>query len=85
MTVIARIEPKRWGWQDDDDRQPWWGAGKRGRRILLVDNDPQSSLTQGLLGPELTAALPAESTIAAVYGGDVADPSKSSARPISRA
>jgi chromosome partitioning protein len=45
---------------------------KRGRRVLLVDNDPQASLTQGLLGPELTAALPAEATIAAVYDGAVA-------------
>jgi chromosome partitioning protein len=45
---------------------------KRGRRVLLVDNDPQSSLTQGLLGPELTAALPADATIAAVYAGEVA-------------
>ena len=45
---------------------------RRDRRVLLVDNDPQSSLTQGLLGPELTAALPADSTIAAVYAGEVA-------------
>ena len=39
---------------------------KRGRRVLLVDNDPQASLTQGLLGPDLTAELPPETTIAAV-------------------
>ena len=32
---------------------------RRGRRVLLVDNDPQASLTQGLLGPDLTNALPA--------------------------
>src|SRR5262245_20566353 len=25
---------------------------KMGRRVLLMDNDPQSSLTQGLLGPD---------------------------------
>lgn len=47
---------------------------RRGRRVLLVDNDPQASLTQGLLGPELTAALPSTATIATVYGGDVARP-----------
>jgi chromosome partitioning protein len=45
---------------------------KRGRRVLLVDNDPQASLTQGLLGPELTGSLPADATIAAVYQGEVA-------------
>ena len=47
---------------------------KRGRRVLLVDNDPQASLTQGLLGPDLTAELPPETTIAAVYSGDVVRP-----------
>ena len=47
---------------------------QRGRRVLLVDNDPQASLTQGLLGPELTASLPADVTIAAVYAGNVARP-----------
>src|SRR4051812_14103323 len=31
---------------------------RRGRRVLVVDNDPQSSLSQGLLGPEETMALP---------------------------
>ena len=45
---------------------------RRGRRVLLVDNDPQASLTQGLLGPDLTTALPATTTIAAVYTGEVA-------------
>lgn len=40
---------------------------KDGRRVLLVDADPQSSLTQGFLGPQATRALPAEATMAAVY------------------
>lgn len=40
---------------------------KDGRRVLLVDNDPQSSLTQGLLGPVEARELEAE-TIAKVYG-----------------
>jgi ParB/RepB/Spo0J family partition protein len=47
---------------------------KQGRRVLLVDNDPQGSLTQGLIGPEATAALPAAATIAAIYSGDAQDP-----------
>src|SRR6516165_3507905 len=38
-----------------------------GRRVLLVDNDPQASLTQGFLGPQATRRLAASETIAAVY------------------
>lgn len=40
-----------------------------GRRVLLVDNDPQSSLSQGLLGPAAAEALAPAGTIAAVYAG----------------
>jgi chromosome partitioning protein len=40
-----------------------------GRRVLLVDNDPQSSLTQGLLGPAEAEGLDPGSTVAAVYDG----------------
>lgn len=40
-----------------------------GRRCLLLDNDPQASLTQGFWGPVATAELPAEATIAALYAG----------------
>src|SRR3954454_4600276 len=45
-----------------------------GRRVLLVDNDPQASLTQGFWGPAATRALPAEKTIASVYRGDLPFP-----------
>ena len=38
-----------------------------GRRVLLVDNDPQSSLTQGFLGPHATRQLDPAETIAGVY------------------
>ena len=41
-----------------------------GRRVLLVDNDPQSSLTQGLLGPSAALSLDPAETMAAVYSGD---------------
>src|SRR5262249_4938601 len=37
------------------------------RRVLLVDNDPQASLTQGFLGPQATRRLDAAETIVAVY------------------
>jgi chromosome partitioning protein len=41
-----------------------------GRRVLLVDNDPQASLSQGFWGPQATMALDPAATIAAVYAGD---------------
>ena len=44
-----------------------------GRRVLLVDNDPQASLTQGFLGPQVTRQLDPAETIAAVYQQE-ADP-----------
>jgi chromosome partitioning protein len=40
-----------------------------GERCLLVDNDPQASLTQGFWGPIATSELPAAATIAALYAG----------------
>ena len=43
---------------------------RAGRRVLLVDADPQASLTQGFLGPDLTRSLPASSTIAALFDPD---------------
>lgn len=43
---------------------------RAGRRVLLVDNDPQSSLTQGALGGDAALALPAEATLAAIYAGE---------------
>jgi chromosome partitioning protein len=41
-----------------------------GRRVLLVDNDPQGSLTQGFFGPEMLYALPASASVAAAYDPD---------------
>ena len=40
-----------------------------GRRVLLLDNDPQASLTQGFWGPIATAELDPAATIAALYAG----------------
>ena len=40
-----------------------------GRRVLLVDNDPQASLTAGFLGPTAARQLDPAGTIAAVLGG----------------
>ena len=41
-----------------------------GRRVLLVDNDPQASLSQGFWGPQATLALDPAATIATVYAGN---------------
>jgi chromosome partitioning protein len=41
-----------------------------GRRVLLVDNDPQASLTQGFWGPAATRQIDPAETVAAVYRGD---------------
>ena len=47
---------------------------KRGLRLLLVDADPQSSLTQGLLGPNATWELNKRQTIASLFeDGEVED------------
>ena len=40
---------------------------KMGRRVLLLDNDPQGSLTQGLMGPDATRDLDPFETIYALY------------------
>lgn len=45
---------------------------RMGRRVLLVDNDPQASLTQGIYGPEAAAGLDPDGTVVAAYRGLVA-------------
>ncbi len=42
---------------------------EKGNRVLVVDNDPQASLTQGFWGPIATADLDPRETIFAVYSG----------------
>ena len=43
---------------------------REGRRVLVVDADPQASLTQGFFGPAATRDFPAGATIAALYDLD---------------
>ena len=43
---------------------------KLGKSVLLIDGDPQASLTQGFFGPPATRALDASETIAAIFAGD---------------
>lgn len=40
---------------------------KNGRRVLLIDMDPQASLTQGIFGPQATEAMPKRRTVAALF------------------
>ena len=43
---------------------------RMGRRVLLVDNDPQASLTAGIFGPEEPNRIDPAGTLAAVHAGD---------------
>ena len=45
-----------------------------GRKVLLVDNDPQSSLTQGFWGPIVARQIPPSATVAGIYGGELPYP-----------
>jgi chromosome partitioning protein len=40
---------------------------KAGRRVLLIDNDPQASLSQGFWGPEETRRISRSESVAALY------------------
>jgi chromosome partitioning protein len=44
---------------------------KAGCRVLLVDNDPQASLTQGFFGPEATRQFGRSESVAALYDPDL--------------
>jgi chromosome partitioning protein len=55
---------------------------RKGRRVLLVDADPQASLSQGLLGPEAARALPESGTIAALFDEAGGPPMEALIRPI---
>ncbi|MHC5542453.1 ParA family protein [Singulisphaera rosea] len=50
---------------------------KMGQRVLLLDNDPQASLTQGFIGPDRMLEIPREASVAALYDED-SDPSPES-------
>ncbi len=54
---------------------------RKGLRVLLVDADPQSSLTQGLLGPEALRGLGPHETIAALFDTAGGPPPSELVRP----
>jgi len=47
-----------------------------GRRVLIVDADPQASLTQGWWGPEGLDAFAPSETVAAILDGSLPSPSR---------
>lgn len=54
---------------------------REGRRVLLVDADPQASLTQGFLGPQATRDLSPAVTISALFDPDQSAVAESLLRP----
>jgi chromosome partitioning protein len=52
-----------------------------GMTVLLVDNDPQASLTQGFFGPEAMRATEAGASVAALYDPDYAAVPEAVVRP----
>jgi chromosome partitioning protein len=54
---------------------------KEGRRVLLVDADPQASLTQGFFGPDAMRALPRHATVAGLFGDGLVPSLAELARP----
>jgi len=44
----------------------------QGRRVLLLDMDPQASLTQAFIGPDAMRALSARRSIASLFGDELA-------------
>jgi chromosome partitioning protein len=58
---------------------------RSGRRVLLLDADPQASLTKGLIGPPLTAALEKTGTLASLFAGAFdPDPSQKVCEKVAR-
>lgn len=47
-----------------------------GKRVLVVDADPQASLTQGWWGPVATENLDPSTTVASILAGDMPHPSR---------
>lgn len=69
MNVISLINMKGGSAKSTTTHNLAGALAKLGLRVLAVDNDPQSSLSQGLLGPAVAEALDPAETIASVYDG----------------
>lgn len=74
MAIIATIQLKGGVSKSTTTANLGGVLARRGRRVLLLDCDPQSSITQGFLGADATAALDPLATVYAAYRGEVARP-----------
>jgi chromosome partitioning protein len=54
---------------------------RRGLRVLVVDADPQASLSQGLLGPDVAEGLDPAETIAALFDDSASTDPRNLVRP----
>jgi chromosome partitioning protein len=54
---------------------------RSGKDVLLVDNDPQASLTQGFFGPQATREIDASESVAALFDPDSIAIASSLVRP----
>ena len=54
---------------------------KDNRCVLLIDNDPQASLSQGFWGPDATRQIGAAESVAALYDADLAPIPEALIRP----
>ena len=70
-TVIALINKKGGVGKTSSTHHLGGTLAHSGRRVLLIDNDPQASLTTGLYGHAATEAIPATATVAALYDNSV--------------
>jgi chromosome partitioning protein len=54
---------------------------RAGKRVLLLDNDPQSSLTQGFFGPAALQSVDPAESVAALYNEDATPSATALIRP----
>jgi chromosome partitioning protein len=70
MTVIAAVNLKGGVGKTSCCLHLGGALAQLGRRVLLADNDPQSSLTAGFLGVQPARQLDPAGTIAAIHAGE---------------
>ena len=67
MAIVSLVNQKGGVGKTSTTMHLGGALARRGLRVLVADNDPQSSLTKGLLGVEAARALDLATTIYALY------------------
>ena len=67
MAIVSLVNQKGGVGETSTPMHLGGALARRGLRVLVADNDPQSSLTKGLLGVEAARALDLATTIYALY------------------